>query len=95
MGLLVGWFVGFCFFFAQEMSCYLETAVCKGNICVIKALTNYRVVTLSPGLLKKNSLSLSSVSKAPGSAAMPDIFCPGAPLGEISQRSGLPGVCSY
>lgn len=54
MGGFVGWVL-----FAQKMSCYLETAVCKGNICVIKAFTNYRVITLSPGLLNRNSLSLS------------------------------------
>lgn len=65
------------------MSCSLETAACKGNICVIKALTNYRVITLSPGLLNRISLSLSFVSSACGSAAVPDIFCPGTPLGEI------------
>lgn len=73
---------GFVGFFAEEMSCYLETAVCGGNICVIKALSNYRVITLSPGLLSRNSLSLSFVSNAHGSAAVPDIFCPGTPLGE-------------
>lgn len=50
---------------------------------MIKALTNYRVITLSPGLLNRNSLSLSSVSSAPGSAAVPDILCPGTPLGEM------------
>lgn len=32
--LCVGLLVGVCFFFfAQEMSCYLGTAACKGNIC--------------------------------------------------------------
>lgn len=50
------------------------------------------VITLSPGLLNRNSLSLSFVSKACGSAALPDIFCPGTPLGEIRNDLVCQGI---
>lgn len=45
--------------------------------------TNYRVITLYPGLLNRSSLSLSVTSSAGGSAVVPDIFCPGTLQGDI------------